>query len=208
MSIEDRLREALASDVRESPDLFVRVQRSLQQDARRRQIQRRLVVAFSAGFALLVVFLSAVTDHREGQLLLAWWILELLVTALLAGLTVVLGPFIKRFGRGYAADVFRLSPDTGAALLTLLDVAYYLIFGAYVVLTATIQPPPAWDAMVNASQLGSEAVRVGGMLLLMGLLHGANLLLLPVVGRLLGLNRRLERDIAVTHSRSGNRLSE
>ena len=35
-------------------------------------------------------------------------------------------------------------------------------------------------------------VRIGGMLLLMGLLHGLNVLSLPVIGRLFSLNRQLD----------------
>ncbi len=33
------------------------------------------------------------------------------------------------------------------------------------------------------------------MLLLLGLLHGLNVITLPIIGRLLSLNRRLDEDI-------------
>ena len=36
----------------------------------------------------------------------------------------------------------------------------------------------------------------GGMLLLMGLLHGLNVLTLPVIGRIFTLNRQLDEDVA------------
>ena len=39
-----------------------------------------------------------------------------------------------------------------------------------------------------------ETFRVGGMLLVLGILHGLNVLSLPVIGRLLGLARHLEED--------------
>ena len=57
-----------------------------------------------------------------------WWILELLWFAVMVGLALWLGPFIRRFGKSYAADVFRANPRTGKSFIVLMDVAYYLIF--------------------------------------------------------------------------------
>lgn len=59
-----------------------------------------------------------------------WWILELIWFALMVGLALWLGPFIRRFGKAYAADVFRANPRTGKSFIVLMDVAYYLIFFA------------------------------------------------------------------------------
>ena len=36
-----------------------------------------------------------------------------------------------------------------------------------------------------------ELVRIGGILLIIGVLHGLNLVIMPVLGRLFSLNRRL-----------------
>ena len=36
--------------------------------------------------------------------------------------------------------------------------------------------------------------RIGGILLIIGLLHGLNIVLMPVLGRLFSLNRRLSAD--------------
>ena len=47
-------------------------------------------------------------------------------------------------------------------------------------------------AVLNEHHEVPSVVRVGGMLLLMGLLHGLNVLSLPVIGRLFSLNRRLD----------------
>jgi hypothetical protein len=49
---------------------------------------------------------------------------------------------------------------------------------------------------VNAEQLQASVVRIGGLLLLMGLLHGLNVLTLPVIGRIFTLNRQLDDDVA------------
>ena len=129
---------------------------------------------------------------------MAWWVLELLVTALLIGLALFLGPFIKRFGKSYAADVFRMNPGTGKSFIVLTDFAYYLIFSAYILFTITFELPANWGAAVTAAQLQHETVRIGGILLVIGLLHGVNLLVLPVIGRLLTLNRRLEHELLET----------
>ena len=42
---------------------------------------------------------------------------------------------------------------------------------------------------VGADQLWREAARAGGLLLLMGVFHGLNLLVLSIVARLLALDR-------------------
>lgn len=114
-----------------------------------------------------------------------WWVLELLTGLVLVLLAVALGPFIKRFGRAYAADVFRRNPRTGKSYLVLTDVAYYLIFLAYILLTTRVAPNEEW-ADSPGTQVQHELARVGGILLLMGVLHTANVIALPVIGNLLG----------------------
>ena len=122
-----------------------------------------------------------------------WWVIELLTNVVLVAIVIFLGPFIKRFGRSYAADVFRANPRTGKSYLVLTDVAYYLIFTAFILFTITFQPYPDWR-ISQANQWKHEVVRVGGILLLMGLLHAVNVVALPVIGRLLSLNKRLDDD--------------
>ena len=123
-----------------------------------------------------------------------WWILELITVTVMFALIAVLGPLIKRYGKSYAADVFRANPRTGKSYLVLMDFAYYLIFGAFVLFTVQFEPDTGWAQSVNAQQLEASVVRIGGMLLLMGLLHGLNVLSLPVIGRLFSLNRQLDEN--------------
>jgi hypothetical protein len=125
-----------------------------------------------------------------------WWILEIITVVVLVTVVGVLGPLIKRFGKAYAADVFRVNPRTGKSYLVLMDFAYYMIFGAYVLFVIKWEPDQGWEQQVNAEQLQGSVVRLGGMVLLMGLLHGLNVLTLPVIGRLFTLNRRLDDDTA------------
>jgi hypothetical protein len=125
---------------------------------------------------------------------MSWWVLELITFGGLLLALVVLGPLIKRFGRSYAADVFRANPRTGKSYIVLMDIAYYLIFSAYILFTTVFEQQSDWAETVNAAQLRHASVRIGGMLLIMGILHGANVLSLPIIGRLLGLGKRLDED--------------
>ena len=196
--LEARLRDALyaeAQQIEESPDLFARVKGSIEDDARRRSWRRRVAAITAialAGFAALV---AAATDFREGELYMDWRILEVITTAILAGIVIMLGPFIKRFGKSYAAEVFRANPGTGKSFIVLMDFAYYLIFGAYILFTLTLNRPASWSDAVNAVQLKDDTMKVAGILLLMGVMHGVNLLLLPIIGRLLMLNKQLDQEM-------------
>lgn len=123
-----------------------------------------------------------------------WWGLELITAAILVAIIVILGPLIKRFGRAYAGDVFRANPRTGKSYLVLMDFAYYLVFGAYVLFVVQFTRDLSWTETVGGAQLQATTLRVGGLLVLMGLLHGFNVLSLPIVGRLLGLGREGHQD--------------
>ena len=127
-----------------------------------------------------------------------WWVLEIITVVVLAVVVAVLGPLIKRFGRAYAADVFRANPRTGKSYLVLMDFAYYLIFVAYILFSVKWEPDTGWEQQVNAEQLQASVMRLGGLLLLMGLLHGLNVLTLPIIGRIFTLNRRLDDEDAAT----------
>ena len=64
------------------------------------------------------------------------------------------------------------------------------------------EPAPDWAETVNAEQLQFEtSPAVGGILLIVGLLHGLNVLTLPVIGRILTLNRRLDDDTSTPPAR-------
>src|SRR5687768_4537557 len=113
VALERRLIEAFADareTVEEAPDLFARVTRSLEDARARRQFRWRLaawLLVFILANAVLAVALS---DFDNGRIIMDWWIIELLTNIVLVALAVCLGPFIKRFGRSYAADVFRHNP--------------------------------------------------------------------------------------------------
>ncbi|MFW2381357.1 MAG: hypothetical protein ACN4GZ_06315 [Acidimicrobiales bacterium] len=197
--LADALRDA-GGQVEPSDDLFARIKTGIDTDRRRRHGRRRLLIAAGTTAASLALACAALIT-RQGELHMDWWILELANFALLSAIALILGPFIKRFGRSYAADVFRSNPSTGKSFIVLTDFAYYLIFSAYILFTTTIDRPSEWSAQVGAEQVQLSIVRIGGILLIIGLLHGVNLLVLPIIGRLLTLNRRLDQQMREAASR-------
>lgn len=194
--IEQRLLAAFAearTSVAENPDLFARVTRSLDEQQARRRYRWRLarwLLTFVAANASLAL---AVSDFDNRRFAMPWWVIELITNIVLVAIAIGLGPFIKRFGRSYAADVFRANPRTGKSYLVLTDVAYYLIFAAFVLFTVTFVEPASWRRSTG-EQLHHELARVGGILLIMGVLHAANVVALPIIGRLLSSNKRLDES--------------
>jgi hypothetical protein len=209
--LEQHLRDALtsqAAEVQPAPDLSERVWRSVHVDRRhgRSRWRRRLTAVF-AGVAATVFLVWGMTQspspRRPGrETTMSWWILELATTAVLVAIAIWLGPFIKRYGRAYAADVFHDNPLTGKSYIILTDIVYYLIFTAYILFTVRFEPAEGWGFtdQVSAAQLGYEVRRVAGILLIIGVLHGVNIVLLPVLGRLFALNRRLPEPSTLTPS--------
>ena len=196
-TVEQRLARVLrdgGATVDPSRDLFARVQRSVEDDRRRRSQRRRGLAVVVALLAALGSVTVAVVDVDDGRVLMDWWILELLTNVVLIGLALWLGPFIRRFGRSYAADVFRANPQTGKSFIVLADIAYYLIFTAFILFTIRFAPAEDWGSTVSPGQLQFETSRLGGILLIIGVLHGVNLLVLPAIGRLFTMNRRLDDD--------------
>ncbi|MEO5709014.1 MAG: hypothetical protein ABIQ59_04250 [Nocardioidaceae bacterium] len=192
-SIEQRLRHALTDDAttRPSVDLFARVAGSVADDRARRRSRRSYVAGAAAVLALGTVCVLTLTPRENGSLAMDWWILELFTNAVLVAIALWLGPFIKRFGRAYAADVFHDNPQTGKSYIVLTDIVYYLIFTAYILFTVNFSAGADWDARVTGNQLQVETARIGGILLIIGVLHGLNIVLMPVLGRLFSLNRSL-----------------
>ncbi|MDX1448040.1 MAG: hypothetical protein R3246_03165 [Acidimicrobiia bacterium] len=194
-TLEQRLSEALhagASRVQPAPDLFARVADSIEADERRRRQALRTGLFGLLFLAALAALGLALSTYSNGRLVMPWWALELITTVVLVAMALWLGPFIKRFGRAYAADVFRANPLTGKSYIVLTDIVYYLIFLAYIMFTSRFQPASGWGDTVSAGQVETAVFRVAGILLIIGILHGLNIVLMPVLGRLFSLNRRLD----------------
>ena len=195
--LENRISDALRGGTADaSPDLFERVVESIDADRRRRRTLARtgLATVLALGAASTAV-VTLTPRYPDGALAMPWWIVEVGTTLVLLALAVWLGPFIKRFGRAYAADVFHDNPLTGKSYIVLTDVVYYLIFAAYILMTATFAPVSDWNnsstGTVTSEQVQASAIRIGGILLVIGVLHGLNIVLMPVLGRLFSMNRSL-----------------
>ncbi len=182
--IEERLTETLrqADGYLPSPDLFGRVRRSIDEDLAHRRRTRRVLasvaLAVAGGVGALALFVSV---DGSGGLVVRRWVIELWESAVLVGLTVALGPAIRRFGRTYAAGVFRLEKASGWRFLRLLDIAYYLVFAG--IILVGVDGSSALGAQVElSSALEGTATRIAFLLAVMGGLHALTLLVLPAVG--------------------------
>ncbi len=80
-----------------------------------------------------------------------------------------------------------------------------MIFGSYVLFTPVFSLPEDWTATVGAAQLQFSTGRIAGIFLIMGVLHGVNLLMLPIIGRLLTLNRQLDLEMHKIEEREGRK---
>ena len=190
--LTETFRAATARTV-ESDDLYERVARAIAARDERRRRNLHIVVGALAVLGALGALIISLLD--EGSVHMRWYILELITNLALLATAVGLGPLIKRFGKSYAGDVFRANPRTGKSYLALTDVAYYLIFLSYIMFTISFERDSDWTLNVSAEQLKIEVSRLGGILLIIGLLHAANIVFLPVIGRLLTMNKQLDDSI-------------
>ena len=197
-TLEERLHNALAEEAQSrppSPDLFARVVGGIEQDRVHRRRVRRTIASWVVGVAATIASVVIFTPKDKDGLHMPWWILEVGTNLALLAIALWLGPFIKRFGRAYAADVFHDNPMTGKSYIVLTDVVYYLIFTAYILFSVHVSPQTDWknaiSGKVTAEQVTFELGRLGGILLIIGILHGLNIVLMPVLGRLFSLNRTL-----------------
>ena len=120
-----------------------------------------------------------------------WWIGELVKILALIILAAGLHQFIRRFGKSYSADIFQSTPQIGRSFLILADVAYYLVFAAYVLFNVHFERAKSWTDKANASQLEDSVFSIAGLCLIIGVLHGINVFVLPFIGGILALRTRL-----------------
>ncbi len=198
MTAEEQLTAVFsaADQYQPSPDLFEKITRSIEEDAAHRTRVRRIVILGLVALGFVAVYLFLAVERVDGGFEMPFWSIEVLVTGAMAASVLLLGPAIRRFGTAFESDIFRSSPETGSSFLALMDVAFYLIFGAYTFMTIQYAPPindPAAQRLVE--WVGWEFQRFAGLLLLMGLLHAVTMVALPVVGLVFSANmRRARRD--------------
>lgn len=187
MSLEQRLSDAFhsADRVEPSPDLFSRVVHSIEEDrAHRRRVLGAATAAVVMVAAVVVTGLLNLRDVPRGRAIDRELMMVLELVTVIT-LTVVLGPAIRRFGRNYAEDLWPAAPRVATGLLRLLDIAYGLVFAGYILLTTRM----AGENLID-EQLADAALRIGGLLLLMGVLHALTLMALPIVALVDNSTRR------------------
>ncbi len=130
-----------------------------------------------------------------------WQTLESLTIVAMLILAIGLHQVIRRFGKNYAAEIFRSTPSIGTSFLILADVAYYLIFAAYILSNVHFERVyrtlsdgsriDIWAERVNAAQLQDSVSSIAGICLIIGILHGLNVFVLPFIGSILALRVKL-----------------
>ncbi len=194
MSLERLLAETLhqADGYQPSPDLFARVERSIEEDAAHRR-RMRSAVAGVIGAMLLVAGLLAVTVSRGkgGLLVVPAWSLELLTVGIQLAVMVTIGPSIRRFGKIYVRDAFRFNTETSARFLDLFDVAFYLFFTGWVLMGVELAEPHRM--LVLEASVGDFVDRLATFLFVMGVAHALTLGVVPVVGLVFGSTVRRAR---------------
>jgi len=183
MSLEQRLIDTLhrADEFEPSPDLFARVERSLEEDLRHRRRLKLVVATLTVGVVAAAVFLRGVMSVDPiGRLVAPGWALHLLLVTAEVVVVLTLGPTLRRFGRPFIADVFRFGPETGERFMALLDIAFYLFLFGAVLVRPDLQ---AWDHTVI---LGEDAwewtARFAVFILVMGIAHVFTVGILPLIG--------------------------
>ena len=185
MTMEQRLRDAMRATETYEPsrDLFAKVQRSIDEDTQHRRRVRTIVVGIVAFVVAIGVWLAAWWNPQPGAASLPWWSIVSAAVAIEIAIVIVVGPAIRRFGRIYADDIFRTGVGTGGRFLTLLDVAYYLVFAGFVLFSIPLEPDPSWTGPSGvAAVVQEESARIGLLLLLMGILHAITIFVLPFAG--------------------------
>lgn len=89
-------------------------------------------------------------------------------------LTLVVGQILMRAGHGFLADVFQ-DEEVATSTTRLLGVLFHLVALGFLALVST------WDPIPVQGTVQMVVTKIGGVLLVLGALHGATLLLLARV---------------------------
>ena len=171
MNVEQRLIQAFddLDHVEASTDLWSRVVHSIEEDRRhRRNVANTTAYVLAACVAFGLAMWIGLVDDPAGRHV-GWKTME-----------VTLAPAIRRFGRGFADDLWPAAPTIAPALLRLLDIAYALVAGGYILLTAQLDAD-LQSSNLLAGQLADTSGRVAGLVLLIGMLHAVTIGALPLL---------------------------
>lgn len=178
MSVEERLVDALSTfdEVEPSVDLFERVDLSVARDSQ----YRRAVLRYATGGGVVGLAVTLLVWSASDTGTIVGWAVLVAELLLLGAVAVAFGRLVPRFGRIFVEDVFWLRRSTATSFLRLQDTALHLIVSGYIV-GWSWNPRMATRADLGDA-LGFLLDRTAGLLLLLGLLHAATLVALPIVG--------------------------
>jgi hypothetical protein len=201
MSLERRIADALhaADDYEPSQDLFSRLHRSIEEDSAHRHRVRKTIGLVSVGVVVLSGFLVTVAQRSsDGTVTVPRWSVQMAVALILTTVLVSLGPVLRRLGSPLLEEVFHLNAATGQRFSRLLDIAYYLFFGGLIVNGVDLHGL-ADQVGVSSDEVWTALARIASFLLQLGVVHTANLALLPLIGLLFNSSvRRARRRAAGT----------
>ncbi len=177
-AVDDRIHRAF-DELVEPPagDLFDRLVTAIARDEARRRRRRWLATAVAA--VAVVAGFALVEPGAAGRSVLDWRWLEVIETIVMLALVLGLRPLLDGAGRDFLAAAAGGSPRGATAIAPLLDLAWNLVFVGLTIMTVEWRPVGGSGL---AMQLDHSFERVGLLLLVMGILHGATFLALPVVG--------------------------
>ncbi|HKJ55730.1 MAG TPA: hypothetical protein VJ978_07055, partial [Nitriliruptoraceae bacterium] len=181
VAVETRLQQVLsaADDFQPAPDLWERVEASLVEDAERRGRRRRLVLAVVA--VAIALAAAALRGGVLGGAVFEWRLFELVESLVMIAIVVGIRPLLDDAGRDFLRAVFRGSESAAVNLVSLLDVAWNLVFLGMVVMTVAWEPSvPVFSSA--AHQVDQAFDRISALLFTMGVLHGITFMAMPVVG--------------------------
>ena len=167
MTMERRIQDAMRATAayEPSPDLFAKVQKSIDQDKAHRRRVRNIVLGVVVFVVAIASWFAVWWNPQPDAARLPWWSIVTAAVIVEIAVVVIVGPAIRRFGSIYADDIFRTCPETGGRFLALLDVAYYLVFVGVVAISIPLEPDPAWSLPGGVSAVvQEEAVRVAARL--------------------------------------------
>lgn len=183
MSIERELSNTfhVVDGYEPSPDLFARVEMSVEQyRARRSRIARTVIAALALVATVATLVASNLVTGPTGRISSASWVLEVVEASVLLAITAALAPSLRRFGKGFVEDAFSATPRGGADAQRLLDIAYYLIFTGTILAGVDLSDLTRVEALTAG--LADTATRLAAFLIRMGALHAATVAILPLAG--------------------------
>jgi hypothetical protein len=190
MTVEARLSAALASydEMADSPDLFARVNRSIEADLEHRRRVRIAAASSVAAIGAVAVSGWLVAERPGGVVLVPRWWAETVGALAMVALVAAVGRMLRRIGGPFVSSCFARDEDTARHFLGLIDIAHRLVSAGLVLLTVSLRGLGGSRRLT--AELDGLVDRLGLLVMLTGGLHAAMFTILPFIGLVFGVTRR------------------